>query len=236
MLLANDQWASTFHPHLQELLNELEQGLGKALRQGGSAGAGDNLEGIIVPLDEFNFWADGGSRDSTKLVDHERAKFFHECFSPLRNDFTDLTSISLVELVELLDRTQDALDDVWKQTQFDPPFPLARMQHLLSVMGTTVAAALPKKLGDLDVWQGNYSDVRTALRNAASVCKKWSEVCMGLTATFWKSYERHPWTEAPHVDERVNKLGQRIEEVLNLRSQHEQLVRLLTGEEQEALG
>jgi dynein heavy chain 2 len=63
-----------------------------------------------------------------------------------------------------------------------------------------------------------------------------AELCLELTATFWKNYERHPWTEAPHVDDRINQLGQRIEEVLNVRSQHEQLIRLLTGEEQEALG
>jgi len=58
LLLSNDKWSGTFHPQLQELLTELEAGLGKALRQqrGGSAGGEDSLESIITPTDEFQYW------------------------------------------------------------------------------------------------------------------------------------------------------------------------------------
>jgi dynein heavy chain 2 len=175
MLLSNDQWSKTFHPHLQELLNELEKGLGKALRQSGVQDAADSLEGIITPADEFNFWADqvslGGSQ---KLIERERSVFFEEEFGALRSDFADLTAPTLLELLELMERTQDVLDDVWKQTQFDPPYPLPRMQHLLGVMGTAIAGCIPKKLVDLDVWKGPYAEVRSSLRNASAVCKKWA--------------------------------------------------------------
>ena len=31
--------------------------------------------------------------------------------------------------------SQDTLDDVWKQTEHDPPYPQSRMKHLMDVIG-----------------------------------------------------------------------------------------------------
>jgi dynein heavy chain 2 len=213
-----------------------QAGLGKALRQqrGGGSGGEESLENIIVPTDEFQYWADAATA-GTELLVRERASFFNEEFQPLTTDFGNMISLSLLEMLELLERTQDALDDVWKQVQFEPVFPLPRMKRLLEVMGTAISSSIPRKLVELDVWHGPFGSVRDSLRNAAAVCSRWTLVCSELTGQYWKSYQRNPWTDDPHVDERVSQLGQRIEEVLDLRSQHEQLVRLLSGEEQESL-
>ena len=43
--------------------------------------------------------------------------------------------MSIAEAQELADITQDTLDDVWKQTEFDPPYPEKRMRHLMDVIG-----------------------------------------------------------------------------------------------------
>ena len=48
-----------------------------------------------------------------------------------------MDSMSIAEVQELADIAQDTLDDVWKQTEFDPPYPEKRMKHLMDVMGKT---------------------------------------------------------------------------------------------------
>jgi dynein heavy chain 2 len=43
--------------------------------------------------------------------------------------------MSMVEVLELVELTQDALDDVWKQTEFEPLYPDNRMKHLMDIIG-----------------------------------------------------------------------------------------------------
>ena len=39
-----------------------------------------------------------------------------------------------VEVLELIEVTQDALDDLWKQTEHEPWYPEKRMAYLLEVV------------------------------------------------------------------------------------------------------
>ena len=192
----------------------------------------DSLEGIVTPNDEFLYWKESANNRGTNINEIDRAKFFHDYFQTLQKDFADLTS-SKLDVIELLERTEEVLDDVWKQVEHEA-FPLNRMKHLFQIIGTSLAANIPKKLASLDVWKGSFTEVRSELRTASGICNKWMSICHELTAQFWKGYDRNPWNEEPHVDERVSNLGSRIEEVLSLRTQHEQLVRLLAVEEQQS--
>lgn len=49
-------------------------------------------------------------------------------------DYYNLDSLSLFEVVDLVETTQDTVDDVWRQTEYEP-FPQLRMQNLLDVIG-----------------------------------------------------------------------------------------------------
>ena len=51
----------------------------------------------------------------------------------LLQDYGGLDSLALGDAMELVELTQDTLDDLWKQS--DPPYPEARMRHLLDVIG-----------------------------------------------------------------------------------------------------
>ena len=42
----------------------------------------------------------------------------------------------LFQALDLVEVSQDTLDDVWKQTEHDPPYPQSRMKHLMDVIGT----------------------------------------------------------------------------------------------------
>ena len=90
--------------------------------------------GILVPSDEFQYWADT-ARTSTKMNMKERARGFHELFQSVSKDFSNISALSMPECIELVEVTQDTLDDVWKQTEHDPPYPETRMNHLMDVIG-----------------------------------------------------------------------------------------------------
>lgn len=89
--------------------------------------------GILSPVDEFEYWADtsrvgkGGVR--------ERAEHFVELFKPISKDYGGLDAMSLQDAMEMVDITQDALDDVWRQTEFDV-YPESRMRNLMEAIGT----------------------------------------------------------------------------------------------------
>ena len=74
--------------------------------------------------------------------------------------------------------------------------------------------------------------IKDELRNGLSVCSNWLKITESLTKTFWKSHARHPWTLEPHQDKQILLLEKRIDHVLTVRALHEQLLRLLTADEQ----
>ena len=54
---------------------------------------------------------------------------------PVSKDYNNLEAMGFPEVLELVDVTQDVLDDVWKQTDFDKPYPEKRMRHFMEVIG-----------------------------------------------------------------------------------------------------
>ena len=62
---------------------------------------------------------------------------FQELFQPISKDMCGpLTALgSLQDCLELVDVTHDTLDDVWRQADVSPPYPEARMKHLMEIIG-----------------------------------------------------------------------------------------------------
>lgn len=85
-------------------------------------------------MDEFQSWNDIASSGSSS-EEKERAAHFASLFQPIMKEFSELESLPLDDGLELPILTQDVLDDVWKQTEFDRPYSEARMQHLLETCG-----------------------------------------------------------------------------------------------------
>ncbi|RXM28913.1 Cytoplasmic dynein 2 heavy chain 1 [Acipenser ruthenus] len=142
ILLKDEKWSKNFDPKLQNLLSELEAGLGSVVRRsdlnftGKKFGKEDDILGILTPCDEFQFWAEL-AQVAGKSSNKERAAHFNSLFEPIVKDYHSLESLSLADAVELVDTTRDALDDVWRQTEHDP-YPETRMQHLMDVIGTAL--------------------------------------------------------------------------------------------------
>jgi len=91
--------------------------------------------GILSPTDEFQYWADLAA-SGAKGDDRDRARYFSDTFQrQIAPQFAALSTLSMAEVTELVEETQDILDEIWKQTEFDKPFPEARMRCLLEVIG-----------------------------------------------------------------------------------------------------
>lgn len=67
------------------------------------------------------------------------------------------------------------------------------------------------------------------------ICKSWKDRVTELTREFWRSAQGHQWKGKPFVDPYIENMTLRISEIFELRSQHDELLRLLTPEEQKRL-
>lgn len=240
-LLKNARWSKNLDPKIQLLLTELEAGLGTALRHSGKVVHGveadkssDNLHGILTPSDEFQYWAES-SLCSSRLASRERGQYFQEILQPLVTEFSNLDAQSFSDSLELIEVTQDALDDLWKQTEHTPSYPEARMKHLLEVISGSLGCYVQRKLADLDMWGGAFGHVRNSLQDGLAVCDKWNSTSEALTTQYWRQYTLHQWKGGPFVSPTLGRLVHRLEEVLSLRSLHEQLLRLLSPSEHQEL-
>ena len=241
VLLKDARWSKNIDPKIERLLTELEAGLGSTLRRHGKVGVaqaksdsntGLQLSGILTPSDEFQYWAEA-NMSSLKLTSRERAQFFQESFQPIVTEFANLDALSFTDVLELVEVTQDTLDDLWKQSDHSPPYPEDRMRHLLEIISSSFGRYVQRKLADLDVWYGQFTQVRSCLQDGLNICEKWSSAADLLTSQFWKQYALHPWKGGPFASGTLLQLTLRLEEVMALRVLHEQLLHLLSSSEQQ---
>ncbi|XP_015268586.1 PREDICTED: cytoplasmic dynein 2 heavy chain 1 [Gekko japonicus] len=236
ILLKDEKWSKDFDPKLQNLLRELEAGLGSVLRRTDNVEKGakyreDDVQAILSPNDEFQFWTERAQHGS-KLCSKERASHFKELFEAIAYDYYNLDSLSLFEVVDLVETTQDTVDDVWRQTEHEP-FPQLRMQNLLDVIAGSLGRFVQKKLGTLNLWEDAFHIVKENLKAGIMICEQWVAACDHLTGQLWQRYTPHLWQGEKYIPETLGKLGKRLEEVLTIRTLHEKLTYFLpTGEEQ----
>ncbi|ESO93665.1 hypothetical protein LOTGIDRAFT_209197 [Lottia gigantea] len=238
ILLEDGRWSRGLDPKLQSLLSELEAGLGSTIRRTdpsfrGKDGSEDNLGNILSPMDEFNYWSDVAH--SGRGESKDRAQCFLDLFKPISKDYGGLETMPFQDVMELVEITQDTLDDIWKQGDYDPSYPENRMKHLMDVIGGSLARYCQKKLSEEDLWNGVFSPIREALRSGLTICERWVSVCETLTLQFWRRYAPHSWKGEKFVPENIKKLGERLEEILSLRTVHEHILRLLSSSEQKDL-
>ncbi len=243
VLLKDEKWSKNIDPKIQVLLTELEAGLGSVLRRQGRAGlerdhstapSDTNVSGILTPSDEFQFWAEA-SMSSTRLALRERSQHFQALLQPIVTDFANIDTLSFPEALELIEVTQDSLDDLWKQAEYEPGYPEVRMNHLLEVISGAFGRFVQRKLSDLDIWSGQFGYIRSSLQDGLAVCEKWASAAEVLTTHYWKQYSAHRWSAGPFTSPSLSQLVLRLEEVLRLRTVHEQLLHLLSSSEQAEL-
>nr|XP_026693271.1 cytoplasmic dynein 2 heavy chain 1-like [Ciona intestinalis] len=239
--LLKDNTKGSLNPNLQKLLVDLEQSLGTTIRKSQSSSHVDknqpeeNTSGILTPLDECKYWHEI-SLSGSRLDVQERAQHFLEYLKPLESQFQSIDSLSLVDCMELVEQLQDSLDDIWKQTEF-PAYPEARMLNFLTVIGDELCRFAQRKLDSefSSIWVGPYIAVREGLRNAVGICDRWITMCATLTSRIWKQYPSHVWNSGKYKATNVINSMTRFQEVCDLRTVHEHLLRLLSTTDRERL-
>ncbi|XP_019521077.1 PREDICTED: cytoplasmic dynein 2 heavy chain 1 [Hipposideros armiger] len=235
VLLKDQEWSRNLDPKLQNLLSELEAGLGIVLRRSDTNLSKlkfkeDDTRGILTPNDEFQFWIEQAHRGN-KQISKERANYFKELFETIAREFYNLDGLSLLEVVDLVETTRDVVDDVWRQTEHDH-YPESRMLHLLDIIGGSFGRFVQKKLGTLNLWEDPYYLVKENMKAGISICEQWVMACNHLTGQVWQRYVPHPWKNEKYFPETLDKLGKRLEEVLAVRTIHEKILYFLpAGEE-----
>uniref|UniRef100_A0A3P9QAB0 Cytoplasmic dynein 2 heavy chain 1 n=1 Tax=Poecilia reticulata TaxID=8081 RepID=A0A3P9QAB0_POERE len=239
VLLQDEHWRSVFDPKLASLLNELEAGLGSVVRQSGdkpSATKGrteDDVLGILTPSDEFQFWANL-SESAEKSSLRERASYFTQQFKSIQKEYVGLDSLSMSDVVDLVEQSKDTLDDVWRQTDFQP-YPELRMIRLMDIIGGALGRYVQKKLSGLKIFEEPFLLVRENLRTGVSICEQWVVACEHLTGQVWKRHAPHSWKGNKHCPQTLHCLAKRLNEVVTVRMVHEKLLCLLPGGKQQAL-
>lgn len=99
-------------------------------------------------------------------------------------------------------------------------------------LGTRIEIEFQKN----DVWQSSFSDVRVKLNECMRIFKGWKDRVTELTREFWKGQSvQHQWKGKPFSDPYLDNMIIRVNEIFELRSQHDELLRLLSPEEQKRL-
>ncbi|XP_028320044.1 cytoplasmic dynein 2 heavy chain 1 isoform X2 [Gouania willdenowi] len=239
VLLKDERWRSSFDPKLADLLSELELGLGSVVRQSGAqpsakkANTEEDVLGILTPSDEFQYWTDL-SKSAEKSSVRERALHFTDLFGSIQKEYEGLDSLSMSDVVDLVEQSRDTLDDVWRQTDYQP-YPETRMVRLMDVIGGALGRYVQRKLSGLRIFEESFVSVRENLMTGVSICEQWVVACEHLTGQLWKRQAPYPWKGNKHCPQTLHSLAKRLNEVVTLRTFHEKLLCLLPGGKQQAL-
>ncbi|PNF38598.1 hypothetical protein B7P43_G03947, partial [Cryptotermes secundus] len=199
VLLKDDKWSYNFDPKLQELITQLESGLQSVLQKGDQSvnnktEFSGNIAEIMSPEDEMQFWSNVANSVGRK-DEKEKATAFWYALEPLVKDFRSLDSIFLADVDEILETTHNTLDDLWKLDDFI--YPQQRMEHLMDVIGNTLARFIQNKLKSINLWEEVYVQVEEQLNQAIRACKKWKVTCDRLTSLYWPNHPSHQWKGKP---------------------------------------
>lgn len=236
LLVQSGGAAESLEGRLADCLVELEAGLNASLRRGLRSHTQfdeNDLSGMISPIDEVRFWSDYKNATGLAEASLERAGKFAEVLSPISNELDEMNKKSFSQLLDSMETLTDTLDSLW-QTDATPPYPKDRMIHFMKIIAGAIGRSVQAKLNSIQIWTSSFSQVSKHIREGHKICEKWNEVTTDLTNVQWRSAENR-WEGEPYNDHFLTCMSQRISEVSQLRSQHDQILKLLPEEELKAL-
>jgi dynein heavy chain 2, cytosolic len=229
---------------LRDPLYSLRAGLLRTIRKGGTNlkkvdfNPDEQFGGILEPLDEIQVWQDLereqlASQENEKLRKNAEAISRH--LAPVQPGFQELHAASLGTIMGFIDTIEVCLGNVWTDPAIVPAYPEKRMENTFRVISKAFGGRIEREFKESDVWQASFSDVRLKLNECLRICSKWKD-CMGhLTKIAWKQKMEHQWKGAGYVDHYLENVIIRMNEIFELRSQHDELLRLLSADEQKEM-
>jgi hypothetical protein len=228
---------------LRDLLYSLRAGLHKTIRKGGTNlrkfdFKPEEFRGILEPLDEIEIWQDLEnenvvSQENEKM--RKNAEIINKHFAAVQKQFQDLPKASLGGITGYIDSIEDCLGNIWCDPGIFPYYPQERMENTFRVISKAFGSRIEREFKESDVWQASFSDVRLKLNECMRICSKWKESMTHLTKISWKQKMDHEWQGPAYIDHYLEHIIIRMNEIFELRSQHDELLRLLSAEEQKEM-
>eukprot|EP00667_Euglena_gracilis_P000034 EG_transcript_34 len=170
----------------------------------------------------------------------ERLTDTHLATHILPEEWQLLQKTRMEQVPELLAKMQDALEDIWKSrgghslntsmSSSAAAYAIGRSQSkvvflMSSVSRDLIAYAQAQILANVkpDLWRAPFHDVKLALQQVMTCCDTWMTMTEELTGTRWQG----DWEGPKYVDAVVRRFADRAEQILQLRTVHEQLLTLL---------
>ncbi|KAK4887690.1 hypothetical protein RN001_003961 [Aquatica leii] len=233
-LFVKQERRSASHTNIQRQLASLQAGLQNSLLSPDHYSLGDvdaNSLTVILSLEhEVDYWTNVANISKGK--ERQSSTTFRDILQPLARDFSVLDALPLSDVEDLLENAHNILDDLWHS---DPPYAKIRMQYLMDLIATDIVKCVSKNLTGVSVWTMQYNSVSELLQQCMTVVNHWASSCKQLTQIFWPNYSMHTWSGDPYVPQNLVNLANRLQEILDIRTIHRQLVCLLTSSEEKEL-
>ena len=162
---------------MKTMMSYLKSGLSTILKKGSSRKTAEdekNIEGILSPTDEIEFWNDIEKMNIKNETDEklrQKTENLNWHLSKISKPLYGVDSMKLVQINDLVDELNDAIDNIWTDDQIDPPYGEERMKHFIKVLTESIRAKIEKELNQMDVWTSSFSDVRKKLNECMKICK-----------------------------------------------------------------
>ena len=140
--------------------------------------------------------------------------------------------MSFAELSDAIDRLEDAYDELWKQMEHQE-YPEQRMKQLLVATSNAFVQTTRKPLSKIDFWSDakDAAQQREPLRQAVTICDRWTLTMEKLVETFWRNYNPHPWKGQLVQSSLLTQFRKRLNEILSVRSSYDQTLRFNENQE-----
>ncbi|XP_068628065.1 cytoplasmic dynein 2 heavy chain 1 [Battus philenor] len=222
-----------FTNKLQNNLVDLETNL-RILTHGKSNG---NINVILSIEDEVNYWKAIGEKRDVSKKEREAACNFCVLFEDIWEEIKSMQACSVYELRDSAENIGGILDDIWRYVEL--PYSQDRMIHILDITGHIICSLTRKSLSSVDLWKVHNgvedNELLRLITECLNVTQTWIDACASLTETYWPNYALHPWNGKGYIPQFCLNFHQRVKEINDLRSIHNQLNKLLTNNEKAEL-
>ncbi|CAH1183888.1 unnamed protein product, partial [Phaedon cochleariae] len=192
-----------------------------------------NISTVVSSLEhEVSYWNNITPNPRKDKITQAACHSFIYLLSTVAGDFSIIDALSINDVEDLLERAHNMLDDLWRH---DPPYPKDRIRPIIDIIASDVWKYSCNQLRKVNLWTDDYIETSDVLQQQISIGEKWLDSCKQLTEIFWPNYPSHPWRENVYQPSELVKSVAALRKILDIRTFHKQLVKLLTSQEQEEL-
>lgn len=100
---------------------------------------------------------------------------------------------------------------------------------MFKVISRSLGVVVERVFKENDVWQASFSDVRQKLNECMRICFNWKQTMTRLISR-WRGDPTHRWEGKDYEDFYLEAMIRRLNQIFELRSQHDELLRLLKAD------